>query len=143
MKQGYQFSESSLPLFSIGEEDEASHATPLNAAGRLPSYITDHRQRLRERFRETEGAGLAEYELLEMVLFRAIARQDVKPLARRLLDAFGDLARVVSAPRAFCTSSVSSALFIRMSGWMFLLFRGKIVRNQWAIKTPTPQARQT
>ena len=37
---------------------------------------------------------------MELVLFRAIPRQDVKPLARRLLDSFGDLARVVSAPKA-------------------------------------------
>jgi DNA repair protein RadC len=36
--------------------------------------------------------------LLELVLFRAIPRQDVKPLARRLLDTFGDFNRVLSAP---------------------------------------------
>jgi len=100
MKQVAHFRESPLPLFPFGDGDEAVQATPVNAAGRLPSYIGDHRQRLRERFRDTDGAGLAEYEVLEMVLFRAISRQDVKPLARRLLDSFGDLARVVSAPKA-------------------------------------------
>ena len=41
---------------------------------------------------------MPEYELLELVLFRTIPRQDVKPLARRLLDTFGDLNRVVTAP---------------------------------------------
>jgi DNA repair protein RadC len=41
---------------------------------------------------------MPDYELLELVLFRAIPRQDVKPLARRLLDAFGDFNRVLSAP---------------------------------------------
>jgi DNA repair protein RadC len=43
---------------------------------------------------------LPEYEMLELVLFRAIPRQDVKPLARSLIDQFGDFARVISAPPA-------------------------------------------
>lgn len=100
MKQHAQFSESSLPLFPFGDDDEAGQASPVNAAGRLPSYIGDHRKRLRERFLQTDGLGVAEYEVLELVLFRAIPRQDVKPLARRLMDTFGDLARIVSAPKA-------------------------------------------
>jgi len=45
------------------------------------------------------GAGaVADYEMLELVLFRAIPRQDVKPLARRLLDRFHDFNGVLSAP---------------------------------------------
>ena len=67
-------------------------------AQRLPSYIKDHRRRLRERFMAGGPAALPDYELLELVLFRAIPRQDVKPLARRLLDTFGDFNRVISAP---------------------------------------------
>ena len=98
MKQAHHFQEGTLPLFPVGDEDDAVCAAPLS--GRLPSYITDHRKRLRARFTETGGQGVAEYELLELILFRAIGRQDVKPLARRLLDTFGDLARVVSAPPA-------------------------------------------
>ncbi|MBU9697993.1 DNA repair protein RadC [Rhodobacteraceae bacterium HSP-20] len=91
--------ESALPLFPPqAEEDEVAVTAPLS--GRLPSYISDHRKRLRDRFTETAGQGVADYELLELILFRAIPRQDVKPLARRLLDTFGDLARVVSAPPA-------------------------------------------
>lgn len=86
------FRESPLPLF--GDADEA---VALPVPGRLPSYIADHRKRLRARFMEGGAAALPDYELLELVLFRAIARQDVKPLARRLLDAFGDFNRVVSA----------------------------------------------
>ena len=87
------FAESSLPLFASAP-DEAAAPLP----GRLPSYIADHRQRLRARFAEGGAAAMPEYELLELVLFRTIPRQDVKPLARRLLDAFGDLNRVVTAP---------------------------------------------
>lgn len=87
------FHEASLPLFT-GDEAPAETLP----AGRLPSYIKDHRQRLRTRFMEGGAAALPDYELLELVLFRAIPRQDVKPLARLLLDSFGDFNRVLSAP---------------------------------------------
>jgi len=63
-----------------------------------PSYIRDHRQRLRQRFSTGGAAAMPDYELLELVLFRAIPRRDVKPLARRLMDSFGDFNRVLSAP---------------------------------------------
>ncbi len=43
---------------------------------------------------------MPDYELLELVLFRAIPRRDVKPLARALMDRFGDFNRVISAPPA-------------------------------------------
>jgi DNA repair protein RadC len=81
-----------LPLFA----DEAEPAAL--APGRLPSYIADHRTRLRARFAEAGAMALPDYELLELLLFRIIPRQDVKPLARRLLDTFGDLASTLSAP---------------------------------------------
>ncbi len=68
------------------------------STARLPSYIKDHRRRLRDRFMTGGAAAVPDYELLELVLFRAIPRQDVKPLARRLLDTFGDFNRVVTAP---------------------------------------------
>ena len=100
MKNTSHFQEATLPLFPNGDEDEAVAAAPVSTNGRLPSYIADHRQRLRARFMETEGQGVPEYELLEMILFRAIPRQDVKPRARRLIDTFGDLARVVAASPA-------------------------------------------
>ncbi|GAB5438660.1 RadC family protein [Falsiruegeria mediterranea] len=80
-------------LFDLDEAPEA----PL-PSGRLPSYIKDHRKRLRERFMEGGAAAMPDYELLELVLFRSIPRQDVKPLARLLLDTFGDFNRVLTAP---------------------------------------------
>jgi DNA repair protein RadC len=43
---------------------------------------------------------MPEYELLEMILFNAIGRIDVKPLAKTLLATFGDLNGVIAAPRA-------------------------------------------
>ncbi len=66
--------------------------------GRTPSYMRDHRKRLRERFMAGGAVAVPDYELLELILFRAIPRQDVKPLARDLLDRFGDFNRVLSAP---------------------------------------------
>ena len=69
------------------------------AASELPHY-TGHRDRLRERLREGGEDALPDYELMELVLFAAIPRQDVKPLANRLLAHFNDdLAEVLSAPR--------------------------------------------
>ncbi len=78
------------------DTDEAP-AQPL-PTGRLPSYIKDHRKRLRERFMAGGSAAMPDYELLELVLFRSIPRQDVKPLARALMDTFGDFNRVLTAP---------------------------------------------
>ncbi|MEM7089959.1 MAG: DNA repair protein RadC [Pseudomonadota bacterium] len=79
------------------ESDEAP-VDPL-PAGRLPSYIKDHRKRLRDRFMAGGSAAMPDYELLELVLFRSIPRQDVKPLARTLMDSFGDFNRVLTAPQ--------------------------------------------
>jgi DNA repair protein RadC len=57
-----------------------------------------HRERLRTRFREAGADALADYELLEAVLFLAIPRGDQKPLAKALIATFGSFAEVISAP---------------------------------------------
>jgi DNA repair protein RadC len=89
------FAEALLPF------DEAGiPAAALGVGARLPSYIADHRKRLRERFMVGGAAALPDYEMLELVLFRAIPRQDVKPLARRLIDRFVDFNGVISASPA-------------------------------------------
>ncbi|MDR5653110.1 RadC family protein [Ruixingdingia sedimenti] len=104
MTRAHVFSEAPLPLFGAsappGADEAEGAALPEALAGRLPSYIRDHRARLRARFREGGAAAMPDYELLELVLFRAIPRQDVKPLARRLLDRFGDFNAVLSAEPA-------------------------------------------
>ncbi|NEK21597.1 DNA repair protein RadC [Sulfitobacter sp. JBTF-M27] len=88
------FKEQILPFLL----DEATVAE--TATGKQPSYIKDHRQRLRARFMAGGADAMPDYELLELVLFRAIPRRDVKPLARDLMDRFGDFNRVISAPEA-------------------------------------------
>lgn len=57
-----------------------------------------HRERLRERYRESGPQALADYELLELLLFRSIPRRDVKELAKTMIAQFGSLADVLSAP---------------------------------------------
>src|ERR1700685_625354 len=63
-----------------------------------PSHYHGHRMRLRERFHNAGPDALSDYELLEMVLFTAQPRRDMKPLAKSLLKKFGSFAEVVHAP---------------------------------------------
>jgi DNA repair protein RadC len=65
-----------------------------------PPHYCGHRERLRGRFREAGADALSDYELLELLLFRALPRRDVKPLAKLLLEKFGSFAEVVTAPKA-------------------------------------------
>lgn len=88
------FHDGTLPLF----EDSADPLPAPGSGTRLPSYIRDHRSRLRDRFMAGGASAMPDYELLELVLFRAIPRQDVKPLARRLMERFRDFNRVITAP---------------------------------------------
>jgi DNA repair protein RadC len=62
-----------------------------------PHYL-GHRERLRERFVKAGADALADYEILELILFRATPRRDVKPLAKSLLQRFGSLAETIAAP---------------------------------------------
>ncbi|PWW03738.1 DNA repair protein RadC [Hoeflea marina] len=57
-----------------------------------------HRERLRARFRDGGDAALADYELLELLLFRLIPRRDTKPIAKALIARFGSLSEVIGAP---------------------------------------------
>ena len=57
-----------------------------------------HRDRLRARFAEKGAESLADYELLELYLFRSIPRRDVKPIAKDLIAKFGNFAEVIAAP---------------------------------------------
>ena len=57
-----------------------------------------HRQRLRERLLQSGADSLQDYELLETLLFAAIPRRDVKPLAKQLLSEFKSLWALINAP---------------------------------------------
>lgn len=90
-----------MPLFAPAGDDVVMPVQPpARRSDAPPSYLADHRARLRDRFMTGGAAAMPDYELLELVLFRAIPRQDVKPLARRLIEYFGDFNRVLSATPA-------------------------------------------
>lgn len=74
----------------------AAGGEPAEPARSQPHYL-GHRARLRDRFAATPDA-LPDYELLELVLFRSIARGDVKALAKALIARFGTFAEVLGAP---------------------------------------------
>jgi DNA repair protein RadC len=86
-----------------------------------------HRERLRQRFLAGGHAAMPEYELLELLLFNAIPRVDVKPLAKALLATFGDLNGVVAAsehrllqvpgttPRVYLQLKLAEAMAHRMA----------------------------
>jgi DNA repair protein RadC len=75
----------------------ADNQKPSGLAEAVP-HFHGHRERLRDRFLNGGSDALADYELLELVLFRAIPRRDVKPLAKDLIKTFGSFAEVIAAP---------------------------------------------
>lgn len=64
-----------------------------------PHYI-GHRKRLKERFMKGGQGAIADYELIELLLFLAVPRRDVKPMAKDLLERFDSFAEVISAEPA-------------------------------------------
>lgn len=66
----------------------------------VESFVAKHRKQLLDQVSVSGAASLPDYELLELILFRAIPRKDVKSLAIALLETFGDFNQVVSASPA-------------------------------------------
>jgi len=64
-----------------------------------PHYL-GHRQRLKNRFLKSGAEAMQDYELLEILLFLAVPRRDVKPLAKDLINKFGSFAETISAEPA-------------------------------------------
>ena len=82
----------------------ASRRTEADAEAALPGTLPfpsvgphGHRARMREKVLERSAAALADYEVLEMLLFLAFKRGDTKPLAKRAINRFGSFAAVLSA----------------------------------------------
>lgn len=95
------------PMDERGFFSEARQA-PKKTKDKVPTASADgdtthyhgHRERLRTKFRETGDAALADYELLELLLFRLIPRRDTKPIAKALIARFKTLGGVLGAPVA-------------------------------------------
>lgn len=72
-------------------------AMPVDTTAWGTKHYHGHRERLRTRFAETAGQGLADYEVLELLLFFSVHRRDTKPVAKALIERFGSLAAVLAA----------------------------------------------
>ncbi len=82
--------------------DLAGSPAPMSTTSpAAPSAIgaEGHRDRMRTRILAGQGETMADYELLEMVLFIAQPRVDTKTLSKTLIARFGSYAGVIAAPR--------------------------------------------
>lgn len=84
------------PLFELLALEAAANVPAPRPPRPIPHYW-GHRDRLRKRFREGGAEALPDYELMELILFRAIPRRDVKPMAKEILARFGSFAEAVAA----------------------------------------------
>ncbi len=83
----------------VAEPSPKALPKPLKKSPPKPKdHRAGHRDRLRARFTKAGVDALADYELLELVLFRAMPRRDVKPIAKELLTRFGSFSEVINAP---------------------------------------------
>lgn len=91
-------------LFGIAGGDvpgrPARAPTRSSAATPEDKHYHGHRERLRNRFRDHGDTALADYEILELLLFRLIPRRDTKPVAKALLERFGTLSGIFGATPA-------------------------------------------
>ncbi|MBV9332349.1 MAG: DNA repair protein RadC [Alphaproteobacteria bacterium] len=84
------------PMQGTGMKPELSELS-----GNLADATSEgHRSRLRSRFLETGSIAFSDDELLELALFAALPRRDVRALTERLLASFGSFADVIAAPTA-------------------------------------------
>ncbi len=81
-----------------GRRDNIKKAIEASGATEPPAHYIGHRERLRDKYRDHGDTSLADYEVLELLLFRSIPRRDTKPLAKTLIARFGNLAGVLGAP---------------------------------------------
>jgi len=77
-----------------GSDETTTSPTPADKA----AHYHGHRRRLRQRFLAAGSEAISDYEMLELILFRAIPQRDVKPLAKSLLATFGSFSEVIAAP---------------------------------------------
>ncbi|MDH4414034.1 MAG: DNA repair protein RadC [Rhizobium sp.] len=81
-------------------ESNLAKVASTRASMQPEAHYLGHRERLRNRFREGGETALADYEILELLLFRLIPRRDTKPIAKALLARFQTLSGVLGAPSA-------------------------------------------
>ena len=106
-----------------------------------PDYI-GHRQRLQERFRKDLGKSMPDYELLELLLSGFIPRKDVKPIAKAMINKYGNLSEVLNASIedliAFKGISITIATYLKAinasgvrTGWQKLKNDTTTILSKW------------
>jgi DNA repair protein RadC len=91
------FDDPRAPFKRIADGEADTPAGKTSSKDKDEPHYHGHRERLRERFLRAGAEALQDYELMELVLFRAIPRRDVKPLAKEIIDHFGGFAEAISA----------------------------------------------
>lgn len=81
-------------LFPEAVELEAADAAEARAA----SPHAGHRERLKARFMKVGMDGLADHEILELLLFGGVPRKDTKPIAKAMIARFGSFEEAIAAP---------------------------------------------
>ena len=88
---------------------------------KIVPHHAGHRDRLRGRFVKSGAGAFEDYELLELLLFTAIPRRDVKPLAKQLLKQFGGLPGLMGASLEDLQSvqglGENAAVFLKTIQW--------------------------
>lgn len=91
----------------------------------MEKKVEGHRDRLRKKYLQGGYSAFHEYEILEMFLTYAIPRRDTKPIAKELLERFGDLDGVVSAT----LDELSQVSGIKENSAIFLKLLGDLSKN--------------
>lgn len=97
----------------------------------LKSLGEGHRERLRKRYIKSGLEGFNDYEVLELLLTYSIARKDVKPIAKKLIEKFGTIDDIAKSDVKSLLEvdgiGEGSAVFLKLIGDIALtLYREKI-----------------
>ena len=105
-----------------------------------PSYI-GHRQRIKDKYKNSGLIGWLDYEVLELALSYAIPRRDTKPIAKELLSRFKTINAVLDADaqelKKISGISDHTALFLRLLKEIAILYLEKGLQNKDLLSSPT------
>lgn len=98
-----------------------------------PHYV-GHRKRLKEKFLHTKSESFGDYELLELLLFQALPRRDVKPIAKNLLKTFGGFNQLLHADqdKILAVEGATESVFLQlkiMRELMSRVFQSKVLKK--------------